>query len=86
MLKEWKSMEKPTEEELIARLTAAREKLMKQQMQVKEQKVPVLVLVEGWGTSGKGVCIGQIIKRIRDYRYTAEDQAEKYFYSKEQNV
>lgn len=64
MLKEWKCIEKPAEEELTARLAAAREKLIKQQMQVKEQKLPVLVLVEGWGTSGKGVCIGQIIKNI----------------------
>lgn len=64
MLKEYKSIEKLSDEELSARLNAAREKLMKQQMQVKEKKLPVLVLVEGWGTSGKGYILGQVIKNI----------------------
>ena len=64
MLKEWNGTEKPQEEEISARLTAARNRLMQQQMQVKEQKLPVLVLVEGWGTAGKGFVIGQIIRNI----------------------
>lgn len=64
MLKEWKCTEKPSDEELSARLAVAREKLAAQQMQIKEKKLPVLVLVEGWGTSGKGFLIGQIIKNI----------------------
>ena len=64
MLKEWKGTEKPAEEELTARLAAAREKLVRQQMQVKEKRLPVLVLVEGWGTSGKGSSIGQLIRNI----------------------
>lgn len=64
MLKEWSGAERPEEQELNVRLAAAREKLAKQQLQVKEQGVPVLVLVEGWGTSGKGFCIGQVIKNI----------------------
>ncbi|MCI8390020.1 MAG: polyphosphate:AMP phosphotransferase [Roseburia sp.] len=64
MLKEWKGADKPEEEELAARLSAAREKFARQQMQVKEKKLPVLVLVEGWGTSGKGSAIGELIKNI----------------------
>lgn len=64
MLKQWNGIEKPDEEALSARLKAAREKLAMQQMQVKNMKLPVLVLVEGWGTSGKGSCIGKIIKDI----------------------
>ncbi len=64
MLKQWNGLEKPYEEALAARLTIAREKLARQQMQVKEMKLPVLVLLEGWGTSGKGSCIGKIIKNI----------------------
>ena len=54
MLQEWKAMEKPEEEEIRARLAAAKEKLAKQQLLIKEQKIPVLVLMEGWGTAGKG--------------------------------
>ena len=64
MLKQWNGTEKPDEEALSDRLKAAREKLAMQQMQVKNMRLPVLVLVEGWGTSGKGSCIGKIIKDI----------------------
>ena len=58
MLREWKATEKPEEGELKKRLIAARDKLARQQMLIKEKKVPVLVLMEGWGTAGKGSCIG----------------------------
>ena len=54
MLKNRILAEKPSEEELKNRLKAAREKLAAQQMQIKDHKLPVLVLLEGWGTSGKG--------------------------------
>lgn len=64
MLKNRKLAEKPSSEELKARLKAAREKLVIQQMQIKEHKLPVLVLLEGWGTSGKGSVIGQVIRNI----------------------
>ena len=64
MLRQWNGIQKPSDETLAARLDAARELLAKQQMLVKEMKLPVLVLVEGWGTSGKGSCIGKIIKGL----------------------
>ncbi len=64
MLKEWKEMECPDKEELRVRLSAAREKLARQQLLIKEKKIPVLVVMEGWGTAGKGNCIGQIIRNI----------------------
>ena len=64
MLQEWKAMEKPEEEEIRVRLAAAKEKLAKQQLLIKEQKIPVLVLMEGWGTAGKGSVIGQVIQNI----------------------
>ena len=64
MLKNRILAEKPQEEELKARLKTAREKLAVQQMQIKEHKLPVLVLLEGWGTSGKGSTIGQVIRNI----------------------
>ena len=64
MLREWKATEKPEEGELKKRLIAARDKLARQQMLIKEKKVPVLVLMEGWGTAGKGSCIGEIIQNI----------------------
>ena len=76
MLREWKPAEKPEEEELKKRLTEAREKLVRQQMLIKEKKVPVLVLIEGWGTAGKGYCIGQVIQNI-DPRFFKVEPMEK---------
>ena len=77
MLNEWNPMEQPSEQELKERLKAAREKLEKQQLLIKEQKVPVFVLIEGWGTSGKGFCIGQIIKNIDPRFFKVESMGEK---------
>ena len=64
MLKNWIRPQKPQREELRARLKAAGEKLEVQQMRLKDKKLPVLVLIEGWGAAGKGSAIGQIIKHI----------------------
>lgn len=64
MLKNRNILEKPSQEELKMRLDAARDKLFAQQMLIKEHKLPVFVLAEGWGTAGKGSTIGQIIRNI----------------------
>lgn len=76
MLKNRILAEKPQEEELKNRLKAAREKLAAQQMQIKEHRLPVLVLLEGWGTSGKGSTIGQVIRNI-DPRFFKVASMEK---------
>ncbi|MDO5126343.1 MAG: polyphosphate:AMP phosphotransferase [Eubacteriales bacterium] len=55
---------KPEDVELKERLKAAQNKLFTQQMLLKNHKVPVLVLMEGWGTAGKGSLIGNIIQNI----------------------
>lgn len=47
-----------------ARLEAAHERLERQQMLIKEHRLPVIVLIEGWGAAGKGSTIGSIIKNI----------------------
>ena len=64
MLKNVVFANRPEEETLKVRLEAAREKLAAQQMLIKEHKIPVLVLVEGWGTAGKGSLIGDLIQNI----------------------
>ncbi len=64
MLKDWNRPEKPEKDEMKARIRAARERLGEQQMLLKERKLPVIVLVEGWGAAGKGSAIGQIIRNI----------------------
>lgn len=68
--------DKPEEEEVKERLKVVREKLAVQQNQIKEHKIPVLVLVEGWGTAGKGSAIGQIIQNIdpRFFKVATMDQ------------
>lgn len=64
MLKNWIVPLQPEKEELEERLKEARRKLSSQQMKLKEHKLPVLVLMEGWGAAGKGSLIGKIIKNI----------------------
>lgn len=64
MLNNWNPEEIPPKEEIKERLDKARARLYKLQMEIKEHKVPVLVLFEGWGASGKGSTIGKIIKNI----------------------
>ena len=64
MLKNRILAKKPKEEELKRRRKEAREKLSALQMRIKEHRLPVLVLLEGWGTSGKGSTIGQVIRNI----------------------
>ncbi len=64
MLKNIVFADKPDGEELKERLKSAKKKLSEQQTLLAEHKIPVLVLVEGWGTAGKGSAIGEIIQNI----------------------
>ena len=64
MLKEWIPAEIPEKEELEMQLDRDRDKLYELQMKIKEYKVPVLVLFEGWAAAGKGSTIGKVIKNI----------------------
>ena len=64
MLKDWTAQERPEAEEIEARLEVARAALAARQMVLKEKKVPVLVLFEGWGTAGKGSVLGKVIKNM----------------------
>ena len=67
MLKEWEKSEKPSEEEIKARLEAVKEKLARQQLLIKEKKVPVLVVLEGWGTRSPTMEISAPIAQITAY-------------------
>ncbi|QWT53840.1 polyphosphate:AMP phosphotransferase [Eubacterium sp. MSJ-33] len=58
------SITKPKDEELKERLSAAREKLATLQIKVKEAKIPVLVVLEGFGAAGKGSVLSKIIKNM----------------------
>ena len=52
MLKDWDKNNKPADEEIEVRLANAKDKLLKQQIIMKEKKLPVIVLFEGWGAAG----------------------------------
>lgn len=88
MLTNWNPAHMPEKEELKTRLSDARNQLYDLQMKIKEHKVPVLILFEGWGTAGKGSTIGKVIRNI-DPRFfkvvtmsepTAEEQRYPFLY------
>ena len=64
MLENVQFLTRPEKEEEKALLKAEQEKLGVLQMQIKEHKLPVIVLFEGWGASGKGTLIGEVIHNI----------------------
>lgn len=86
MLRKIPKVKRPEKAELDARLEEARVKLSSQQMRIKEAKLPVIVLIEGWGASGKGSVIGRIINtmdprffKVETISKVSEDEARKPF-------
>ena len=62
-----KDYEKPKSEEkdaLKAEIKELRTRLISQQQQIREKKLPVLVLLEGWAAAGKGGLIKELISEI----------------------
>lgn len=64
MLKEWSKGVKPDGEELERRLEEARIQLAARQMAIKDEKLPVMVILEGWGAAGKGSVLGRVIRNM----------------------
>ena len=46
------------------RIEACEEKIVLQQQKMRSAKLPVLVLIEGWGAAGKGSVLGEVINTI----------------------
>lgn len=84
MLKDFVKAVPPEEEQLKAELADAQDKLGVYQLKIKEKKLPVMVIFEGWGAAGKGGTIGRVIKNIDPrffrVRTTAEPTAEEKRY------
>ena len=62
MLKDFARASRPDKAELKARTEAEQAKLAANQMRVKEAKVPVMVIFEGWGAASKGSALARVIK------------------------
>ena len=77
MLKDFVKEQKPEDEEMKTSLKEERAALSALQMKIKESKLPVMVIFEGWGAAGKGSVLGKIIKNIdpRFFRVSTMDKA-----------
>ena len=64
MLKDWTFKDGRSDGEDKRRLKALRQELAALQQPIKEAKLPVIVLVEGWGAAGKGSAIHSLIREL----------------------
>ena len=89
MLKDYVKPAKPGKEELKALRKAERARLAGYQMKIKEAKLPVMVLFEGWGSAGKGSVLGNVIENIdprffkvstMDYAPTTEEKRKPFLH------
>ena len=62
MLKDFAKAHRPEKEEVKVNMHAEQARLAANQMRIKEAKVPVMVIFEGWGAAGKGSCLSRVIK------------------------
>ncbi|MDO5132353.1 MAG: polyphosphate:AMP phosphotransferase [Eubacteriales bacterium] len=94
MLKDFVKVEKPTDGQLSQEIKQARDKLAAYQTKIKEAKLPVMVIFEGWGSAGKGTVVGRVIRSI-DPRFflvqkmdepTAEEMRYPFLYRYMKNI
>ena len=73
MLKEFKGAKDEDSAALKTEIKALRERLLAQQQLVRDAKLPIIVLVEGWAAAGKGGLINELISEIdpRFYNVTS---------------
>lgn len=71
MIDNYNAIPKPSDEEIRKRLDAAHAKLFAQQLQIKDNHLPVLILFEGWGAAGKGTVLGKVICDLDPRFFTA---------------
>ena len=64
MKKEEKDAKKAESNRRKAEIKALREKLMARQQEIREKGLPIIVLVEGWATAGKGSLITELISEL----------------------
>lgn len=79
MIKERVKAEHQKLEELESRLEQERLRLATLQIQVKENKIPVFILLEGWGCAGKGSVLKKLIHNLdpRFFRVEVMNEASE---------
>ena len=64
MLKDFEKSKPEDKEALSAEIKTLRDQLIARQQQIRDAKLPVLVLIEGWAAAGKGSLIKELISEI----------------------
>ena len=89
MLRDFARPTKPPRAEIRQRTAAEQAKLAANQIAIKEAKVPVMVIFEGWGAAGKGSLLARVIKDMDprffkvhtlDAKPTAEERRHPFLY------
>ncbi len=77
MLQDLRKVVNLSKDELKEQIKTFQNKLSKLQQEIKNQKIPVIILLDGWSASGKGTMIGKINARLepRGYRVYASKPA-----------
>ena len=70
MLKDFERKKPEDKEALSAEIKEIRETLLGQQQLLRDAKLPVIVLIEGWAAAGKGSLIKELISEIDPRFYT----------------
>ena len=64
MLKDFEKKKREDKDALNAELKVLRNRLLGQQQLLRDAKLPVIVLIEGWAAAGKGSLIKELISEI----------------------
>lgn len=64
MLRNFAAPSKPSKQEVKQRMEKEQNKLAVNQQRIKESKVPVMVILEGWDAAGKGTVLAKLIKGL----------------------
>ena len=75
MLKDFQRKKSEDKDALNAEIKETREKLLAQQQLIRDNKLPVLVLIEGWAAAGKGTLIKELISEIDPRFYNVSSPA-----------
>lgn len=77
MLKKYKFEKLSIAPDMKECLYQAKNQLSKNQLLIKEEKIPVIVLFEGWGSAGIGTTIGKVIMHMDPRFYQVETMSKK---------